>query len=65
MKVSSSLVRRGIKQGNVVTLFSPNCPEFAILALAVTHVGAVMSPLNPMYTPGKKNGVAPLAFVCA
>ena len=53
MKVSSSLLRRGIKQGDVVTLFSPNCPEFAILSLAVAHIGAVMSPLNPLYTPGR------------
>ena len=52
MRVASGLVRMGIKRGDVVTLFSPNCPEFAILYLAVIHIGGIISPLNPMYTPG-------------
>ena len=52
-KVAGSLVKMGIKQGYVVTLFSPNCPEFAIMFLAVNRIGATISPLNPLYTPGR------------
>ena len=54
-KVASGLVKMGLGKGDVVTLISPNCPEFAILYLAVCQIGAIISPVNPAYTPGIKN----------
>ena len=52
IKVGSVLTKQGIKKGDIVTLCSPNCPEFAIVFLAITAVGGVVSTVNPLYTPG-------------
>ena len=51
-RVSSSLVKSGLRKGDVVTLFSPNCPEFAITYLAVAAMGGIVSAVNPVYTAG-------------
>ena len=50
--VGSGLVKRGLKPGDVVTLFAPNSAEWAISFLAVTSIGAVCSAVNPFYTIG-------------
>ena len=52
-RVSSSLVKSGLQKGDVVTMFSPNCPEFAITYLAVAAMGGIVSALNPVYTAGR------------
>ena len=52
VKVGSALTKQGFKKGDVVTLFSPNCPEFAILFLAVSALGGIVSSVNPVYTAG-------------
>lgn len=49
-RVASALSKSGIKQGDAVTLFSPNNPEFLIAFLAVNACGAIASALNPLYT---------------
>ena len=51
-KVGSALVKQGFKKGDVVTIFSPNCPEFATMYLAVVAIGGVVSAVNPLYTAG-------------
>jgi acyl-CoA synthetase (AMP-forming)/AMP-acid ligase II len=51
VKVASSLVSHGLVQkGTVVTLCSTNCIEFVVIYLAVTALGAIISPVNPSYT---------------
>ncbi|ELU11940.1 hypothetical protein CAPTEDRAFT_218225, partial [Capitella teleta] len=50
-KVGSSLVKQGFKPGDVITIFSPNCPEFGVMYLAVTAIGGVVSAVSPLYTP--------------
>ena len=52
VKVASGLWRQGTRQGDVVTLFSTNCEQFAVAYLALSAVGAVVSTLNPSYTSG-------------
>ncbi|ELT94744.1 hypothetical protein CAPTEDRAFT_128974 [Capitella teleta] len=42
---------QGFKKGDVITIFSPNCPEFGVMYLAVTAIGGVVSAVNPLYTP--------------
>ena len=51
-RVGASLVKQGFQKGDVITIFSPNCPEFAIIYLAVAAIGGVVSAVNPVYTPG-------------
>jgi len=45
------LQRLRIVAGERVALYSANCPEWVIAYYAVTKVGAVVTPLNPMLTP--------------
>ena len=52
-KVGSALVKQGLKPGDVVTLFSPNLPEFAVMYLAVAAIGGIVSAVNPLYTVGE------------
>ena len=52
-RVASALSKSGIKQGDSVTIFSPNCPEFLIAFMAVNACGGITSAVNPLYTPGE------------
>ena len=49
-RVAAGLHGRGIRKGDVVGLVSPNIPEFAIVFLAVTQIGAICSTVNPIAT---------------
>lgn len=40
----------GLKRGDRVALFLPNCPQFLIAEYGAWKVGAVACPLNPIYT---------------
>ena len=52
-RVASALWRLGIRKGDVVTLFSENSPEFLVMFLSLAAAGAVVSAVNPVYTPGQ------------
>lgn len=49
-RVAASFAQRGLKKGEVLGILSPNLPEFAIVFHAVASLGAIMSPINPLYT---------------
>lgn len=49
-KISVFLQTKGVVAGDVVSLYSPNCPEWIISYYAVLRVGAVVNPLNLMLT---------------
>ena len=40
----------GVKRGDRVALLLPNCPQFLIAEYGAWKVGAVVCPLNPIYT---------------
>ena len=46
--LSRNLIDYGIKQGEVVTLMLPNCPQFAMLVYALSNIGAVASMISPL-----------------
>jgi long-chain acyl-CoA synthetase len=52
-RFAASLVRIGITPGKRIGLVLPNCPEFVITYYACLLVGAVVVPLNPVYTLGE------------
>ena len=52
VRVGSALWRLGIRKGDVVALCSENIPEFLVAYLSLAAVGAVISCVNPAYTPG-------------
>jgi acyl-CoA synthetase (AMP-forming)/AMP-acid ligase II len=42
----------GARKGDVMSMILPNIPEFPIAFLGACGVGVVLSPMNPLYTPG-------------
>ncbi|KAF6138514.1 hypothetical protein GIB67_022548 [Kingdonia uniflora] len=50
-KVASGLNKFGIKQGEVIMLLLPNCPEFVYVFLGASYIGATTTTANPFYTP--------------
>src|ERR1051325_10952401 len=49
-RVASGLAKRGFKKGDVLAIFSTNCPEYGIVFHAVAMLGGINTPLNPLYT---------------
>jgi acyl-CoA synthetase (AMP-forming)/AMP-acid ligase II len=47
---AGGLAARGIGKGDVVALFAPNAPEYAIAFHAIAAIGAVATTINPSYT---------------
>lgn len=47
---AASLVELGVVAGDRVALILPNCPQFLIAEFGSWKVGAVVAPLNPVYT---------------
>jgi O-succinylbenzoic acid--CoA ligase len=46
-RVAAGLERAGIQAGERIALYTGNCPEFAIAALAAWRLGAIIVPINP------------------
>ena len=49
-RLAAGLSRRGIRQGDVVAIWSPNLPEYAVVFHAVSRMGAILTTVNPVYT---------------
>jgi acyl-CoA synthetase (AMP-forming)/AMP-acid ligase II len=49
-RAASGLSRRGFQKGDVFAIFSPNLPEYAIAFHAVSLLGGIVTPINPLYT---------------
>jgi oxalate---CoA ligase len=47
----AQLSQLGLEQGHTVALLADNCLEFVVALLAITSLGALVSPLNPALTP--------------
>jgi long-chain acyl-CoA synthetase len=45
-----ALADMGVAQGHRIGLLLPNCPQFLVAELAAWKLGAIVAPLNPMYT---------------
>ena len=50
-RVASGLAARGFEKGDVLAISSPNLPEYAVVLLAVTSLGGVVTTANPLSTP--------------
>ncbi len=49
-RVAGNLARRGLKKGEVVGIYSPNLPEYALAFHGVALAGGVITTANPLYT---------------
>ncbi len=48
--LAAGLHRHGIRQGDVVAIWSPNSPEYAVVFHAISRLGAILTTVNPAYT---------------
>jgi long-chain acyl-CoA synthetase len=46
----------GVRQGDRVALLLPNCPQFFVAELGAWKIGAIVAPLNPIYTDPELEG---------
>lgn len=51
--VASSLAKRGFGKGDVLAIWMPNIPEYAIPFLAVSILGGINTTINSLYTPAE------------
>ncbi|HEY6190404.1 MAG TPA: 4-coumarate--CoA ligase family protein [Pyrinomonadaceae bacterium] len=49
-RVAAGLAVRGFQKGDVLAVYSPNCPEYAIAFHAVASLGGINTTINPLYT---------------
>jgi len=54
-RVASGLAARGLAKGDVLAISSPNLPEYAVVFLAVTSLGGIVTTANPLSTPDELN----------
>ena len=48
--IAAGLHDRGFGKGDVLAIFSPNIPEYAVAYLAAIRLGGIVTPANPLYT---------------
>jgi carnitine-CoA ligase len=48
-RLANGLRAAGVKRGEMVGVMLPNCPEFALLWLALVRIGAVEAPVNTAF----------------
>jgi long-chain acyl-CoA synthetase len=53
---ASALRTRGVKPGDRVALLLPNCPQFVIAEMGAWKAGAIVVPLNPIYSAAELEG---------
>ena len=49
-RAATGLARLGMRRGDVVGIYSPNIPEYAVVFNAVASLGGASTTVNPLYT---------------
>ncbi|CAN1223417.1 4-coumarate:CoA ligase 1 [Linum perenne] len=52
-RVSAGLDKLGVRQGDVIMLLLPNCPQFVLSFLGASFRGAIATAANPFFTPSE------------
>ncbi len=52
---ASGLTARGFNKGDVLAIYSPNIPEYAIAFFGVSMAGGINTTINPLYTADELN----------
>jgi acyl-CoA synthetase (AMP-forming)/AMP-acid ligase II len=50
-RTAAGLAARGLTRGDVLGIYSPNVPEYAMAFHAVASLGGIATTINPLYTP--------------
>jgi long-chain acyl-CoA synthetase len=53
---AAALSSLGVTRGDRVALLLPNCPQFFVTELGAWKIGAIVAPLNPIYTERELEG---------
>lgn len=53
---AAALTALGLVKGDRIGLLLPNCPQFFVAELAAWKIGAIVAPLNPIYTEHELEG---------
>ena len=51
--VATGLAQRGLAKGDVLAIYAPNMPEYAVAFHAVLSIGGIVSTANPLLTAGE------------
>jgi len=54
---AAALADLGVKKGDGLALLLPNCPQFIIAEVGAWKVGAIVTPLNPLYSERELAGL--------
>jgi long-chain acyl-CoA synthetase len=57
-RLATSLSKLGIVKGDRVGIMLPNCPQYLISFFAIVRLGAIVTNINPIYTPREVEMVA-------
>jgi acyl-CoA synthetase (AMP-forming)/AMP-acid ligase II len=49
-RAATGLARCGLRRGDVLAIYAPNCPDYAVVFHAVASLGAINTTVNPLYT---------------
>ncbi len=49
-RAAAGLHRLGFRKGDVLAIYAPNCPEYAVVFNAVASLGGINTTVNPLYT---------------
>jgi acyl-CoA synthetase (AMP-forming)/AMP-acid ligase II len=52
-RAAAGLAAHGFRQGDVLAIYAPNLPEYAVAAHAVLSLGGVVTTANPLYRPAE------------
>lgn len=53
---AAALASLGVRRGDRIALLLPNCPQFFVAQFAAWKLGAIIAPLNPIYTEHELEG---------
>lgn len=49
-RAAAGLTERGFEKGDVLAIYSPNLPEYAVAVHAIAQLGGIVTTVNPLYT---------------
>lgn len=50
-EVAAGLSRNGFRKGDVLGIYAPNCPDYAVALLAAASLGGITTPVSQLATP--------------
>lgn len=57
-RLATSLAKLGVVKGDRVGIMLPNCPQYLVSFFAIVRLGAIVTNINPIYTPREVQMVA-------